>query len=390
MRIGMFTEVYTPYINGVTTSIDVLRKALEKEGHEVFIVAINHNKNGGYERKGNVIHIPGVKIGIYDFKARLTPPIKAIKMIKELNLDIIHVHNEFMIGRLGKYMGKKLNIPVIHTFHTLYEKSMHYITKGYFPKLSVKVGVGFMKTYLNSVKYVIAPTIKTEQSLRNIYNYKGDITIIPTGINLDKFYKENHKETDVKKLKESLGIKEDDLIISYVGRLGVEKKIDVLVKGHKEISEYYPKAKLLIIGPGPEEENLRKIAKEKNIEDKVIFTGRVQYEEIGLYYQIPDILATASDYETQGLTLVEALAASKPVVCLDDDSFKDVITEGFNGKFFKTKEEYIEVIKGLINNPKHLEYITNNARGSSAKYSAESFASEILKLYHKALINKEK
>ena len=129
MRVGIFTDTYTPFINGVTTSVLMLKKGLEKKGHTVYIVTVN-DKTLKYklEENGKVLRVPGIPIGIYDYRLSGIYPIKAINMIKKWKLDVIHSQTEFSIGTFARIIAKQLNIPLVHTYHTMYEDYIHYIT----------------------------------------------------------------------------------------------------------------------------------------------------------------------------------------------------------------------------------------------------------------------
>ena len=115
MRIGLFTDTYPPFINGVSTSVNMLKNALEKLGHEVFVVTVNTE---GYEynikEDGKVICVPGVPIKLFDYRISSIYPMKIVKTIKSWQLDVIHSHTEFGIGTYARIMAKKLKIPVIH------------------------------------------------------------------------------------------------------------------------------------------------------------------------------------------------------------------------------------------------------------------------------------
>lgn len=387
MRIGIFSDVYLPYVSGVVTAVDDLKKALEQKGHEVFIITINGlEKKHHYLTNGRVIRIPGIPSGIYDFSFRLTYPFKAIKKIKSLKLDIIHTHTEFNICRFGKSMAKKLNIPVVHTFHTLYDESMFYVTKGYFPNLSKKAVIAYVKTYLkDDVKEIIVPTEKVANIFKNRYKIKRDVHVIPSGVNVESFYQEKQNPKDLLKIRKTLGIKKDDFILAYIGRLGKEKQINFLIENYVKIIKKYPNAKFMVVGSGPEEENLKALVTKHQISNRVIFTGKVNHQDIAKYYQIATVLATASHFETQGLTVIESFASSKPVVCVNDESFTKIVRDDYNGKIFKNKKDYQNIIETLINNPDKIKEMGNNACITALDFSLDAFANKILAVYQKAL-----
>lgn len=383
LRIGLFTDVYYPSTSGVVIAVDTLKRALEAKGHKVFIITMNNEpKSHKYIRKNNCIKIPGIPTHIYDYSIRITYPIKAVNMIKSLNLDVIHAHTEFGMGIFAKSMAKKLDIPMIHTYHTLYDLSLDYITKGYFPNVSKKILKTYMNFYFsNVINQIIVPSEKTKNSLSNFYKIKPNVNVIPNGLDIEKFNYKKIKKQDVNKLKEIYNIKENDFISMWVGRLGYEKRIDILIDGYSDVVKDNPNAKLFIIGTGPEEDKLKELVHQKRLENNCIFLGKIDYEMIPLYYQLASIVVTASHYETQGLTVIEAFASKTPVVCIEDDSFKDVVINNYNGLTFRTKKEYSKKIKYLIENPDKLKEMSNNAYIFAQKYSLNSFASSVTNVY---------
>ena len=140
MRIGLFTDTYPPYINGVATSVCMLKGALEAMGHQVFLVTVNpDNMKYVYEDDGRTIKVPGLPIGIYDYRLTGIYPVRIINKIKKWKLDVIHSHTEFGVGTFARLISKQFNIPLVHTYHTMYEDYVHYITHGYFNKSSKKL-----------------------------------------------------------------------------------------------------------------------------------------------------------------------------------------------------------------------------------------------------------
>ena len=202
MRIGIFTDTYPPYINGVSTSIVMLQHALEKLGHEVFVVTVNpENLKYQFEDDHKIIRIPGVPIGIYDYRLTGIYPIRAIETIKKWNLDIIHSHTEFGIGTFARIMAKQLDIPLVHTYHTMYEDYVHYITKGYFKRSSKKIVEYLTKFYCDkTATELIVPTRKTYDLFKQKYKYDRNVHIVPTGIEVERFYAEKFKENDIRSL----------------------------------------------------------------------------------------------------------------------------------------------------------------------------------------------
>ena len=381
MRIGIFTDTYPPYINGVSTSIVSLEKALKAKGHEVYIVTVNsENLTYKYEDDDHIIRIPGIPTGIYDYRLTGIYPLRAINKIKKWNLDIIHSHTEFGVGTFARIIAKQFNIPLVHTYHTMYEDYVHYITKGYFDKSSKKLAEYFTKFYCDkTAKELIVPSKKTYDLFKEKYKVNKTIHIVPTGIDVEKFYIENQNKKELELLKKELKNKKDDFIITYVGRLAEEKNIEFLIDNHTKLNK---KCKLMIVGNGPDLEKFKKMVKKLNLEERVIFTGAIPHYEIASYYAVSNIFVTASVTETQGLTVIEAMAASIPVVCADDESFKDAVIDGLNGKVFKNDKEYVSAIEKLYKNKEQYKVMCKQARVTAESHSLKYYAEKILDVYN--------
>ena len=390
MRIGIFSEAWEPYISGLVTSEVMLKNALEKLGHEVYVVTANlESFTYEYDEKKRVYKIPGIPTGIYDSRLTGIYPIKAIQKIKSWDLDVIHSQSEFAIGTFARIFAKQYDIPIVHTYHTMYEDYIHYITKGYFDGPSKKIVEYLTKFYCDTtIDELIVPTRKTYDLFKEKYKYERNVHIIPTGIEIDRFYKEKIVLNKINNKKTELGITSDDLVILFVGRVASEKSIDFLINNHSDLLKKNKNAKLLIVGDGPDLEEYKKLAKKQKIENRVIFTGKVPWEDIPIYYALSDIFVTASHTETQGLTVVEAMAASIPVVALDDESFRNTVVDGLTGYLFKNKKEYVNKMVELINDQQKRINMGKQGRINSEAYSSKYFAERVLHVYKTALKGK--
>lgn len=388
MRIGLFTDTYPPYINGVSTSVLMLKQGLEKLGHEVYVVTVN-SENFHYKKEDNVLMIPGVPIGIMDFRMTSLYPLKAQKIIKGWNLDVIHTHTEFGVGTFARLIAKQYNIPLVHTYHTMYEEYIYYITKGYFDGASKKL-VEYLTLFLcdKTVEELIVPTKKTYDLFKEKYKVKRDVHIIPSGIDVTRFYKENINLLTISSLRRELNIKKDDFIILYLGRIAKEKSIDFLINNLKEIRKKVPKARMIIVGDGPDVNDLVMLAHKNKLDNYVTFTGKVPWSEVPKYYQLADVFVTASKTETQGLTVIEAMAAEKPVVAIKDESFELVMTDKQDGLFFETDKEYQDLIIKLYKDKAFGKMIAKQARITANAYNPEVYAKRVLEVYE-SVINKD-
>ena len=395
MRIGIFTESYTPLVNGVTTSILMLQRALEKEGHEVFIVTVGTEKlKYSLENDGKILRLPSINIPhLYDYKLTSVYPIKALNIIRKMKLDVIHTNVEFTIGMFARVVSTQLGIPLVHTYHTMWNDYTHYITKNNKVLDTVTKGaVKYLSVFFGdtTATELIVPTKKIYDLFKDQYKVKKNIHIVPTGIETERFYKENFKSTEINKLKKFLRLKKKDFCILTISRIAQEKSIDRLIINHKKLLEKYPNIKFIIVGDGPDLDKLKNLTKKLKVDDSVIFTGKIAFNNVPLYYQLGDIFVTASKSETQGLTVVEALSASVPVVAVNDESFRNSVIDDYNGYLFDTDEEYMECISKIYEDNDIKERLSNQARISSDNFSSEFFGKKVLKVYETAIENYKK
>ena len=356
MRIGIFTETYEPYISGLVTSEIMLKNALEKQGHEVYVVTANlESFKYEYDEKKRVLKIPGIPTGIYDSRLSSIYPVRAVNKIKSWKLDVIHSQTEFAIGTFARIFAKQYNIPLVHTYHTMYEDYIYYITKGYFEKSSKKLLAYFTRFY-----------------------------------EVERFFKENIKKDDCIELKKTLKIDKKDFVLLFVGRLAEEKNVEFLIKCQQKINQKHKNIKLLIVGDGPGKEEYEGYTKKLGLNKNIIFTGKTAWGEIPYYYHIANAFVTASKTETQGLTIIEAMASNVVPVCMRDEAFQSMVTEELNGLFFETEEEYINSILKLFKNREELEKLSKQARIQAETYSSKYYGEKVLEVYNRAIKEKQK
>ena len=385
MRIGIFTDTYTPYISGLVTSELMLKNALEKKGHEVYVVTANlQTFRYEYDEKERVLRIPGIPTGIYDSRLTSIYPIQAVNKIKNWNLDVIHSQTEFAIGTFARIFAKQYNIPIVHTYHTMYEDYVHYITKGYFNKSSKKLVEYLTKFYCDkTITELIVPTKKAYDLFKEKYNVERNIHIVPTGIEVERFFKENIYPKRLTELKKNYKIGKKDFVCVFVGRIAEEKNIPFLINVAKKIIPKHSNFKLLIVGDGPDKTKYEELAKDypKNI----IFTGKVPWDDIPIYYHLGNAFVSASTSETQGLTIIEAMAASLPALCINDESFSNTVIDGLNGYLFQNEKECEELILKIMKDKKLELSLQRGARTSAEKHSSKYFAEQVLDVYKKAI-----
>lgn len=389
MRIGIFTDAYLPSISGLVTSELMLKESLEKMGHEVYVVTMNlENLKYKYDKENKVIYIPGVPTKIYDTRLTTFYNPRAFNQIRKWKLDIIHTQTEFSVGTFGRIVAKQLDIPLVHTYHTMYEDYLYYLTKGYFDKPSKKLVEYLTRFYCDTtVSQLIVPTKKIYNIFKEKYNPDEKINIIPTGIDIDKF--NNIDKNKVEELRKKYKL-DNSFVIGSVSRLGKEKSIDKLIISFSKLIDRIPNIKLLLVGDGPDKEELVELVKELKIEEYVVFTGKVPLESNQYYFHLMDVFSTFSITETQGLTVLEALASSKPVVAIKDDSFEGVISNDKNGYLFTRNIDFVNYIYKIYNDKELYKKLCNGAYNSSLDYSSDAFGKKVYNVYTDSIKNYKK
>lgn len=378
MKVLITTDTYYPMINGVVISINNLYKELKTQGHDVRIMALS--SSGEECINGDIYYLKSLKTGIYpDARFRIPFTGNLIRQLLEWKPDIIHSQTEFSTLFAAKYIAKKLNIPQIHTYHTLYEDYLTYIMNG--KLINKRTNAAITRYMLNSMDGVVVPTKKVDKVIKG-YGVKTNMFIVPTGIDISRFKKKVLMEEKRHMLKE-LNLTEEDNIIVYVGRIAEEKNIEEVMEYFAAARDKIEKLKLVIVGGGPYLEILREKARKLNIQPDIRFVGMVSPEEIYKYYQMGQVFATASTSETQGLTYIEALASSLPVVCRYDSCVEGLIVNNETGFTYTNAQEFISYMTRIFYDNELRQRLISGAIKKAEGYSAENFGQNISNIYLK-------
>lgn len=380
MKILITTDWYKPVINGVVTSVINLKSELEKAGHEVRVLTLSPDGKQRYE--DDTYYLKSFRVKVYP-QARATHNFHSVFLpeIFEWHPDIIHSQCEWFSFIFAKYIAFRLNIPIVHTYHTIYEDYAHYLLHGV--ELTKKLVLSGTNRIVNSTDYVIAPTVKTRNLLLS-YGIENPIFTIPTGINLDK-YKPRITQDRRSELLAELGIPKDSTVIVSIGRLAFEKNVDELIDLMNSIKEAHPEIFLVLVGGGPYENTLRERVSDLGLDTNIRFTGMVSPDSVPEYFQIGKLFVCASQSEAQGLTYIEALASGIPLLCKYDQCLESVLVEGVNGFSYENPAEFIQKLTCILGSPDEYVELCHNAEITSRKYSKEVFGVKVIGVYQEAL-----
>lgn len=381
MKVLITTDWYEPVINGVVTSVMNLSRKLRERGHEVKILTLSRTCHSYIE--GDVIYAGSIGMGCIYPQARVKIPTVAggyMEMLLDWKPDIVHSQCEFSTFFLAKKIASELHIPIVHTYHTVYEDYTHYFSP---QKAWGRNIVQLMTRKLaNAVETLIAPSDKIRKILEG-YQVSCPVEVLPSGISLEKY--QACKEEDWReKIRAQLGIPQDALVLVYVGRMAKEKNIEELLEYQQKAEKYG--VILLLVGDGPHLPELKKKAEELKVTEHVIFTGMIAPEEVGHYYQAGDLFVSASTSETQGMTYAEALAGGIPLLCRRDDCLEQVVTDGENGWQYDDREDFFGRIrewKGMSKDAKGR--MQDKAGGSAEKFSSGNFVGRVEKIYEQQI-----
>lgn len=381
-KIGLFTDTYTPQINGVVTVIRTMEKELARLGHQVYVFAPSHPEKYGDQnqpvhkdqKRESVFRFPSFKF-IFQDEYRVAIPYnrRAFQILS--TLDVVHSHTPFSMGLLALRVANKYDLPHIHTYHTFYAEYRHYIPK--FLRPSRKIAEAFSSYFCNKCRLVIAPSNQIKRELEN-YGLQTPVQSLPSGVDMERFNSGHSLDRDPRGI---LGIDDQEDLLLYVGRLGREKNIDFLLRSFKHLLSFKNKVRLVIAGGGPEKNKLEKKAANQ-LGDRVIFTGYIEDDLLSGLYRQADLFVFASKTETQGVVIMEAFASKTPVVCIGEMGVLDLVEDGKTGLLVDEDEEkFALACLRLLENRDDLKLIGKKAKQKAYMMSSRRFARKLVKIY---------
>lgn len=344
MKILITTDLYAAPTNGVVTSVRNLCEALAKRGHEVRILTLSGDLWS--HRDGAVYYVKSVSLG-FIYPAVRMPVARHNPFMQEIldwKPDIIHSQCEFFSFQFALHISKALQIPLVHTYHTLYEQYVTYLIPS--RRLGAFVVRSLSRRRLKRAARIIAPTKKVEDTLRE-YGLPNPISVVPSGISLEQ-HKQRMSEAERLQKRQALGIPDGHQVLLSLGRLGAEKNLEELLELFAAELNRNENVIFLIVGDGPDREHLERKVQELGIKGHVIFTGMVSPGQVQAYYQLGDVFVSASTSESQGLTYIEAAANGLPLLCREDPCLNGVIQEGVNGYQYTSPEDFLEKLNIVL------------------------------------------
>jgi len=382
LRVAMITDNYFPFIGGVPVSIDRLHRGLRHLLYPTIILAPKYP--GRMNDHGDVVRIPSLLPWGRNSEFRMSnifsPHIG--RTLDSFNPDIIHSHHPYWTGWAAIFHARRMKVPLIYTYHTRLEHYAHFVPLPA-PLFRNIISHSLIRYYANRSDGVIVPTQAAEEYLR-VIGVKSDIYVQPTGIDYEAFQK-NSKETE-EKLRQRYSIEREVVLVS-VSRLSKEKNIDFLIEGiGRLVNQTKTPCKCFIIGDGIERQRLQSRIEDLGLSEAIYLVGSIPPEEIKHYYHISDLFLFASKSETQGMVILEAMAAHTPVVAIRSSGIDDVVHNGLNG--YKTPtdvDKWTNRVRELVENEPLRTKLSDQAQEYARGFSIHRFAKNITDIYARVL-----
>jgi 1,2-diacylglycerol 3-alpha-glucosyltransferase len=387
LRVMMFTNNYLPFIGGVPISVRRLVDGLTRRGDVVRVVAPRYADET--ETDPRVLRVPALS-GWGDGKSFrlanvLSPSV--FRQARTFRPDIIHVHHPFWLGSLGLWLGRRLKVPVVYTYHTRLEHFAHYVPV---PGLLFRnlISHYLVRRFANRCDGVIVPTLSAEEYL-HVLGVRSQILVKPTGVDVTALQTVDEDRVAWLRHRHALA---DQLVLVCVSRLSKEKNIDFLLQGVAWVRRHTEVAfRLLIIGEGPEREHLERRCRELNLRDTVTFLGAAPPADVGDYYRLADVFVFASQSETQGMAILEAMAAGLPVVAVRSSGIDDVVQNDVNG--YKTGEfpaEWGARLRAVLEDPALRARLSAQAERFARQYDVECVSADVALFYRRLVMLAER
>lgn len=374
MKIGLFTNAYLPLLNGVVNSLHEIRNGLKRCGHTPYVFAPEVK---GYRDTASDIY----RFASLEMTNKIAYPIpipysnKLFRLIKKLDLDLIHAHHPFLLGDVAAHFARQKQVPLVYTFHTQMEHYSHYVP------LNQQVVLGMMRSsiarFLNKCDLIIAPSVSV-RGLIDSYGVSSKVVTLANAIDTSRFTTSKYSKLESRKV---LGLPVKATISLSVGRLSKEKNLDFMLESMARLPNQKDQL-LVMVGEGHQASALQSLAKKLGIADRIVFTGPVASAKMPLFYAASDLFVISSTTEVKPLVVLEALASGRPVLAVAACGTTDTIHHGVDGWLSSASVD--EFSKGwalLLSNTSFREQLAVAAATTAEAYSLDRYLKKLVDIY---------
>lgn len=374
MNIAVFTDTYTPQVNGVTTSILIFQRELERLGHTVYIFCPTYGGREGLDppRVFRFYSIPYRSEMMHEQRIAL-PISRGIWKFPKLKIDIVHYHVPHYMGAYALLLAWIFKKPTIHTYHTLFVKYTHYVKIR--PSLAVRFVKWISRVFCNHTDLILAPSQEMKRELLS-YGVQKPIEVLPTGIDIPELPQPTHLQT----LRKRFPL--DKKLLIFVGRFAKEKNIPLLFDVLQILEQRGVPCHLLLVGDGPDRKRIEEEISKRGITQRITITGYIRRSDVFSLLACADLFLFPSETETQGLVLLEAMAVGVPVVAADAMGAGEVLQDGRGGVAVPaTPQAFADAAFKLLTNPVLYREKQRSAKEKATEWSSKTLTQRLVTVY---------
>ena len=381
LTIGLTADCYRPTTSGVVTAIVQLARALERRGHRVIVLTVDTPPNRAWEP--GVYRFPSISFSkASGFRLGLATPGAVGRILRREGGEVVHTHTEFSLGWSARRAAQALDLPLVHTAHTLYEHYRHYLFGGrLLPRWGVQV---YLKAFLRGYDALVYPSRKAQTYYRPLAPHLRT-AIIGNGISRSWVGLGRWTGLEREAARRRLGIEPGEGAILYVGRMGPEKRVRQLLSALLPHLQEQKGVKALLVGCGPQYKPMVEAAAGSGARRQILFAGAVPWERMREFYLAADLFASASLSEVHPMTLIEANACGLPAVVRRDDAYHGLVEDGYNGYLADSDEELAEIVSALLPEIDELRRLSWNAQRLAENLTIEASVIRLEALYQQLL-----
>lgn len=378
MRIVMFSNTYQPTTSGVVTSVNLFRQGLMSANHEVHLIVPHYEDY--IDSEPYIFRFPALDLSdridislVLPFQPLIEPTVRGIMP------DIIHSQHPVWMGDLAVAFAHELRVPLVFTFHTRYDE----YAQSYVPivaGLASKVAEEVVKRYMRQCTHIVAPTPAIRDLIMREYPIDTPVSVVPSPVNLASY-----KDKDPRRIRQKFGLDKYELLL-YIGRVAREKGLDLLVNAFAKVVAARPQARLLLVGSGPYRRTLESLVHRRGLSRMVTFTGVVSHEEIPDYAAAADLFVFTSVMDTQGLVLVEAMAAGVPAVAVEAPGPIDILAGGGGLLVPADQDAFAQAVLTLLEDEVRRKEMGEEAFRLAQPYAVSATTNKMLAVYEEAIL----
>ena len=382
MKVALFSNCYLPYLSGITISIKTLKDELLALGHTAFVVGPKYP--GHKDDDGRVLRLPSFPATYPGYRLVVPYSPRVFSILKKERIELIHSHQPFGVGLAALLLARRLKVPFVYSFHTLFSRYVHHAP--FIPqRLARRLVAAYLTFFCQQADAVIVPS-EMVRRLLVLRKVRKPVHVVPTGVKLELIKEKKKAGGQRSEIRKRHRLPENARLLLYTGRLSEEKNVPFLLKAFAVIKAREKDAYLVLVGTGPKERELRRMARDP----AVIFAGLKERAEVLDYCLAADLFVYASTTETQGLVLTEAKACGLPVVCVFGGGIADVVESGIDGYIVPRNQAVFvgHVLRLLRENGLRHEMALKAEEDAHARFSSTVVAKKIETIYNSLIKSK--